>query len=142
MPSRTSSAPIHKTPTIPAKTSAMMITVIAARVRMRTIATSKDFSVTSLNFVVERLSWVNACTVCAALNASEALPLLTAIQSWFSRLNRRNRRPSTMIGTTTAGTSNNTSPVSLAEVSANSTKPPNSINTLRNATDTDEPMID
>ena len=38
------------------------------------------------------------------------MPDELAIQSCVSRLNPRNRRPSTMIGTTTAGTINSTNP--------------------------------
>ena len=47
-----------------------------------------------------------------------------------------------MIGTTTAGTINNTSPVSLADVSINNTNPPSNINMLRSAMDTDDPITD
>ena len=85
---------------------------------------------------------MKACTVCTDKSASEALPELCAIQSWFSRLSFRRRRPSVRIGTTTSGTISRASPVSLAEVSSIITKPPKKISTLRSATETEEPTTD
>ena len=60
----------------------------------------------------------------------------------MSRLSARSRRPSTTIGTTTAGTISSTNPVSLPEVISSIAMPPNSISRLRNATETDEPITD
>ncbi|OIQ74667.1 hypothetical protein GALL_436780 [mine drainage metagenome] len=141
-PARTSRAPIHNTPTIPVNTRKITITVITARAPIRLRAAVNDFSVTSANTASLCRSCVNACTVCTELSASDALPEDCAIQSWFSRLNPRRRRPSTMIGTTTTGTISNTNPVSLAEVSIISTRPPSNINKLRSATDTEDPITD
>ena len=55
--------------------------VIAARVVMRRLATSKLFSVTCANLRLLSPSWVNACTVWADNSASDADPELAAIQS-------------------------------------------------------------
>ena len=70
------------------------------------------------------------------------MPDEAAIQSWFSRLSTRNRRPSVMIGMTTAGTISRTSPVSLGDVASISTIPPRKINRFRNAMEMDEPITD
>ena len=70
------------------------------------------------------------------------MPEDAAIQSWFSLLMARRRRPSTRIGTITAGTISSTIIVSFAEVSSISTMPPRKISRLRSAIDTDEPSTD
>ena len=94
-PARTSQAPIHNTPTMPEKTRKMTIAVISARVQIRRRAASKLFSVTLAKWPWLIVSWVKACTACTDNSASEALPEDAAIQSWFSRLSLRRRRPST-----------------------------------------------
>ena len=81
VPSRTSRAPIHSTPTTPEKTRKITMTVITARVRIRVRAESKDFSVIAANSPRVSPSWVKACTVCTAPSASDALPEELAIQS-------------------------------------------------------------
>ena len=80
-PLRTSRAPSHKTPTTPAKTRKITITVSSARVAMRSLADRKDCSVTSPNSALVPASWVKLCTVCTAPKASVALPEELAIQS-------------------------------------------------------------
>jgi hypothetical protein len=90
--------------------------VITARVAMRFLALSKLFrSRVEMGGATGR-SWVKACTVCTLVSASDALPELSAIQSWFSRLSARRRRPSTTIGTITTGTISRTDPESFGEV--------------------------
>ena len=127
---------------MPVKTRKMMMTVISARTPTRVFALSKLRSVTPAKVARLSRSWVKACTVCTDKSASEALPDEAAIQSWFSRLRRRRRRPSTRIGTSTSGTSSSTRPVSLAEVRSISTSPPTRISALRSAMETDEPITD
>ncbi len=85
---------------------------------------------------------MKACTVCTASSASEPLPELSAIRSWFSRLSARSRRPSVMIGISTAGTISRTSPVSFGEVQISSPIPPTSSSTLRSAIETELPITD
>ncbi len=85
---------------------------------------------------------MKACTACADKSASEALPDEAAIQSWFSRLRVRRRRPRKTIGTMTAGTIRSARPVSLADVKNIRIMPPNRISTLRSATEMDEPITD
>ena len=94
----------------------MTITVMMARVRIRVLALSKLSSVTSSNCPAVARSLVKACTACAERSASDALPELSAIQSWFWRLSIRKRRPRRTIGTMTTGTISSTRPVSLGEV--------------------------
>ncbi|EKD59572.1 MAG: hypothetical protein ACD_54C01269G0001 [uncultured bacterium] len=81
VPSRTSRAPIHSTPTTPPNTRKITIIVITARVEMRVSDEVKACSVTVANSARVRDSWVKDCTVCTAPSASEALPELCAIQS-------------------------------------------------------------
>ena len=141
-PARTSRAPIHRTPVTPAKIRKITSAVITARVLIRVRADRNDRSVTSANPARVRVSWVKACTVCAASRLSDAVPDELAIQSWFSRASTRRRRPSRKIGATTTGTSNNSNPVSLAEVRSSITNPPSATSTCRSASDTDEPITD
>ena len=98
---------------MPAKTRKMTTTVKAARVVMRLRATSKLISVTRSNSARLAASAVLAWTVCTALSASEALPELAAIQSWFSRDSARSLRPMTTMGTMMTGTISSTKPCQL-----------------------------
>ena len=139
---RTSRAPTQRTPTTPEKISAITITVIQARVAIRCRADRNDCSVTPANALRLSDSCVNACTAWTDWRASDAFPDDAAIQSWFSRLSVRSRRPSTMIGTTITGTRSRTRPASFGDVTKSSTSPPIRTREFLSATETDEPMTD
>ena len=87
-------------------------------------------------------SIVKACTVWMALSVSPAMPLESATRSWAARDRPRTRRPMTMRGTTTAGTSSRIMPISRGLVMASITTEPDSWMTLRRAMEMPEPAMD
>ena len=142
VPSLTSAAPIQRKLTTAENAIKITIAVITARVAIRRFAATKLFSVTPWNLARDRFSWVNACTVCADSSCSDASPDDTAIQSWFSRLSLRTRRPNNTTGINTTGIGHKTRPVIFTDVHNIRPMPPNKISTLRNAIDTDDPITD
>ena len=84
-------------------------------------------------------SWLKAWTVRTPLTLSSTWAPTSAIRSWLARDRRRTRRPNTRIGTSTSGTTRNTSPVSRALVTASNTVPPTSMIAFRSAIETEVP---
>ena len=71
-PASTSEAPTHSTMTMPAPTRKITSAVITARILVRRMAAMKESSTAPLKLARSTSSWVKACTVCTAFNASLA----------------------------------------------------------------------
>ena len=125
-PRTTECAPIHSTNVIAPKTSIVAIAVSVERVFVRRTAATNESSTAASKRREFTSSSVNACTVWIAFNVSSAMPLVSAMRSCDARESLRTRRPSTISGTITTGTSTRIISVSLGLVIASITRLPTS----------------